>query len=257
MFLLDSNLIITLNFFTIYKNDNMLKQTFKIGLEEGKIKSGKDALFRAIITVFVFSFSFFLLNTSIIVKIGVFLLLMFLVGIFYTSKQRKNISEVFNQPNIKSIIDSPQLVSNNLISLAQRSSFELYEKLSVQPDNDFLNIRQEFLFLFCHILNRQIFANYSEEVGESIRLQFKKVLSESLIRFDNNFKEDEFWFGCNEREIKYGNCKELLSKDKLFTSDSSILPIFAREIAKILSSNLNPEIMMCSIEVCNNSIQEI
>lgn len=235
----------------------MLKESFKIGLEEGKIKSRKDALFRAIITAFVFSFSFFLLDTSIIIKIGVFLLLMFLVGIFYTSKQRKKLSEVYNQSNIKAIIDHPQFVCNNLISLAQRSSFELYEKLSIRPDNVFLNIRQEFLFLFCHILNRQIFVSYSEEEGELIRLQFRKVLSEALIRFDNNFKEEVFWYGCNEREIEYGNCKELLSKEKPFTSDSSIISIFARKIAELLSSNLNPEIIMCSIEVCNKSIREI
>jgi len=143
-------------------------------------------------------------------------------------------------------------IARNFISFATGATTDLFQKIGEVREPKFVEIRNEFIYLILHDFNRQIYSTLPEEEGQMVQALIFDALIDALSGFEGfakrAFDKDTFLIKLNERENEYGTCKELSSKNRPFTSQTAIVPIFSRRLASILEGNFNPEIIVSATE---------
>ena len=153
-------------------------------------------------------------------------------------------------------------LTNSFISAAQGSTLDLFEKIGGEvTEQKVAEIRNEFIYLVLHHFNRQIYSRFSEKEGQLVQALVFDALISNLSAFIKNLgkelDKDTFLKELNERENEYGRCKELDCSDNPFTSQTAIVPIFARRLAFILGYANNPEVILCAHEEAVNVLVKV
>ena len=122
----------------------------------------------------------------------------------------------------------------------------------------------EFIYFFMHLTNRIAFSEMNSQ--QIIRLQkyIGPIITETAVNsFFNHWPEDykskmisEFYVNINKAEFEYSESKELLSKEKQFTSNS-LFSILARNINDLLKNSINPAIMTAVLIITTKEFSEM
>ena len=169
--------------------------------------------------------------------------------------------------NSDSLIKLALVIINSSVTCAEHFKKTIGEKYGIDSDSateHWLSVIHEYIFFFLHMTNRMAY----DEMGEEKRAQLQDELYpivqyttiETLFRSSpNEMKKKlqiEFYENLNRAEMDYGECKELFSKEKPFTSNS-LFSNLARHVTELTGYSNNPEVFTQCIEISAKVFSEM
>ena len=156
----------------------------------------------------------------------------------------------------KTVLVISELVVLSSVQLANKTKSAILDELEVTNSKSFHLVVIESLCMYMHSLNKFAVQALSKEqmpifldkLASHTSAQVMKVMCEGQSEHDKLIFAELFRDNYNKTQPLYGVARSLINKEAPFLGNG-LFSIFARRIAKVLTNDLNPEVLMGTIEI--------
>jgi len=148
------------------------------------------------------------------------------------------------------------LVVLSSVQLANRIKSAILDELEATNSKSFQLVVIESLCMYMHSLNKFAIQTFSkkqmpiflDKLASLTAIQVLKVICEGQSDSNKRIFAELFRDNYNKTQSMYGVARSLINKEEPFLGNG-LFSIFARRIAETITNNLNPEIIMRTIEI--------